>query len=87
MDTQQLPAAETSALAGYITAVEWADRYAGSVFPTRSSLDWFIKHNRRELIEAGALIPRHGRSGSLVSSEAFPRAVIEILRRRALAKG
>ena len=53
---------------------------------TRSALDWFIKRNRRELVELGVLIPREGRAGSLVLIEGFPRAVVQILRRRALER-
>ncbi len=64
-------------LAGYTSVGDWLDRYAGPFFETRSSLDWFIKRNRRELVEDGALIPREGRSGSLVSIEGFPKAVVE----------
>lgn len=71
-------------LAGYANIGDWLDREAGPFFETRSSLDWFIKRNRRELVESGALIPRAGRSGSLVSVEKFPKAVLSILRRRAL---
>jgi hypothetical protein len=73
-------------LSGYTSVGDWQDRYAGPFFETRSSLDWFIKRNRRELVETGALIPREGRSGSLVSIEKFPKAVITILKRRALDK-
>jgi hypothetical protein len=76
-----------SELAGYTTVGDWLDRYAGPFFPTRSSVDWFIKRNRRELVERGALIPREGRSGSLVSIERMPQALIEILKRRALDGG
>jgi len=74
-----------SALADYTSAANWLDHYAGPFFETRSSLDWFIKRNRRELVEVGALIPREGRSGSLIEPHRFSRAVIEILKRRALA--
>jgi hypothetical protein len=81
---QQAPAPPD--LAGFTSVGDWLDRYAGPFFETRSSIDWFIKRNRRELIELGALIPREGRSGSLVSIELFPKAVIQILRRRALDK-
>ncbi|MBI3041554.1 MAG: hypothetical protein HYY78_01855 [Betaproteobacteria bacterium] len=73
-------------LAGYINVADWLDRHAGPFFETRSSLDWFIKRNRLELVERGALLPREGRSGSLLSVEKFPKAVVEILRRRALDK-
>jgi hypothetical protein len=90
MDTQQreTPGAEPAVpeLAGYASAGDWLDRHAGPFFETRSSLDWFIKRNRRELVESGALIPREGRSGSLLSLNEFPKAVIRILRRKALEK-
>ena len=71
-------------LTGWSSVADWLDRHAGPFFETRSSLDWFIKRNRRELVEIGALIPREGRSGSLISTERFPKAVVAILRRRAL---
>ena len=70
-------------LAGYTSVGDWLDRHAGPFFETRSALDWFIKRHREELIELGALIPRAGRSGSLVSTEEFPKAVITILKREA----
>lgn len=73
-------------LDGYTTVGDWLDRYAGPFFETRSSFDWFVKRNRQELVERGALIPREGRSGSLVSRDKFPKAVVDILRRRALGK-
>lgn len=73
-------------LANYVSVADWLDRDAGPFFETRTSLDWFIKRNRRELIESGALIPREGRSGSLLSKDRFPQAVIAILRRRALGR-
>jgi hypothetical protein len=82
---QQQPA-PVSELAGYTSVADWLDRHAGPFFETRSSIDWFIRAHRRELIEDGALIPREGRSGSLISIERFPRAVIAILRRRALGR-
>ena len=91
METQQqdraAPAADQAGdLAGYTSVGDWLDRFAGPFFETRSSLDWFIKRHRRELVEAGALIPREGRSGSLVSIELFPKSVVAILKRRALEK-
>jgi len=78
--------APASALADYTGAADWLDRYAGPFFETRSSLDWFIKRHRRELVECGALIPREGRSGSLLSVSKFPKAVLQILKSRAIAK-
>jgi len=83
METEEVPVAD---LAGYTGVGDWLDRYAGPFFETRSALDWFIKRNRRELVEIGALIPREGRSGSIVSIERFPKAVVDILRRRALER-
>jgi hypothetical protein len=85
-NVKQRQPASSSELAKYVDVGGWLNSHAGAFFETRSSIDWFIKRNRRELIEAGALIPREGRSGSLLSIEKFPRTVIKILRRRALAK-
>ena len=85
-NAQQQQPAQVSELAGYTSVGEWLDRHAGPFFETRSSLDWFIKRHRRELIEAGALIPREGRSGSLIEPDKFGHAVIDILKRRALEK-
>ena len=85
-DSKPHPPGPVSELAGFTSVGEWLDRHAGPFFETRSSLDWFIKRNRRELIEVGALIPREGRSGSLVEPEKLGHAVIDILRRRALEK-
>jgi len=59
---------------------------ARTVFSTRSSWEWFVKRNRDELIRAHALIPRGGRSGSLASVDRTGKAVIRILKRRALDK-
>ena len=83
MEIDEVPVAD---LAGYTTLADWLDRFAGPFFETRSSFDWFIKRHRRELVETGALIPREGRSGSLISIDEMPKAVVRILRRRALAK-
>ena len=85
-NVQQQQPAQAYGLAGYTSVGEWLDGRAGAFFPTRSSLDWFIKQNRRELIESGALIPREGRSGSLIQPDKFCHAVLNILRRRALEK-
>jgi len=77
---------DTDGLTDYTSVGDRLDHHAGPFFETRSSLDWFIKRNRRELVEIGALIPREGHSGSLISVESFPKAVVDILRRRALSK-
>ena len=86
MDVQLEHDPPGSDLGAYTGVGDWLDRYAGPFLETRSSLDWFIKRNRRELVEYGALIPREGRSGSLLSIERFPKAVIKILKRRALER-
>ena len=76
-----------SPLSGYMTIAEWFEKgHADPLFPNKSSIDWFIRNNRRELIETDALIPRDGRAGSLVHLEKFPQAVLGILKRRALEK-
>lgn len=79
---QQTP----TAMAGYISLNGWLEANPGAFFETRPALDWFIKRHRRELIEADALITRGGRSGSLLSREEFPKAVVQIFKRRALEK-
>jgi hypothetical protein len=86
MANRQESAGAVSALADYTSVGDWQDRYAGPFFETRSALDWFIRHHRAELIELGALIPRSGRNGSLVSKEKFPKAVLSILKREAQEK-
>jgi hypothetical protein len=72
---------DSSELDGFTEVGKWP---ASPVLPTRSSLEWFIKENRKELAELGALIPGKGRRASLLSNEKFPKAVIEILRRKAV---
>jgi hypothetical protein len=80
------PQQEASTLAGWMPTSEWAVAHAGRFFPTKASLDWFIKQHRRELIETDALIPREGRAGSLVSIDRFPKVALAIFKRRALEK-
>jgi hypothetical protein len=85
MNTKQQDA--TADLADYTPAPDWYGSGAGArVFQTRSAFDWFVKTNRNELTECGALITRRGRAASLVSTKEFPLAVLRILRRRALDK-
>jgi hypothetical protein len=67
----------------YVGVGDWLDRHVNPFFETRSALDWFIKRHREELIERDALIPRAGRSGSLLHTEKFPKAVVSILKRQA----
>jgi hypothetical protein len=75
---------EPPALSGFATIGDWLDHgHAGPFFPTRSSVEWFIRQHRRELVKAGALIPREGRSGSLVNVERMPKVVLSIFKRKA----
>lgn len=84
---QHLPAPPPSRLAGFMTLDDWLDGgHAGPFFASRGSVRWFIHRHRIELIECGALLPREGRNASLVQAEAFPAAVVEILRRKALER-
>jgi hypothetical protein len=85
MEEKQRKAQETD-LASLMNALAWRDRFGQSVFPTRSSFEWFVKQRRPELVKAGALIPGRGRSGSLVASDRMSKVVVKILRRRALDK-
>lgn len=72
-------------LAAYVRARDWLDRHPNNpIFRTYSSLEWFIKRHRRELIEDGALITRSGRAGSLVHDDRFPKTTVKILRRESL---
>ncbi len=74
-------------LTEYISVPDWfAGGNGARVFPTRSSVDWFVKQHRGELIECGALITRRGRAASLVSTKELPKAIVRILRRQAVDK-
>ena len=78
--------AKRSPLESYILLADWLPADGNAFFPTRSSLDWFIKMNRDELVRRGALLPREGRSGSLVERQRFARVVLDIFKRRAADK-
>lgn len=62
---------------------DWRCDEAAHVFPTDSSLEWFARQHRNELIRAGALFPRLGRSGSFVHPERMAAEVIHIITERA----
>ncbi|MBN9203032.1 hypothetical protein [Methylibium petroleiphilum] len=51
------------------------------LYPSEQSFLWFMRQNRSELVNAGAIICPTGRW--LVRPEAFDRAVLEIGARRA----
>ncbi len=69
-------------LAAWRKTERWREEGATDIFPTRSSLDWFLRQNGNELIAEGHLIPGTGRRGSLVGP-GIDDAVIAILRREA----
>jgi len=86
-DLAQQQSLGPSVLAEYTSVTTWLAEQGSEVFfPTKASLDWFIKRHRRELVKSGALITREGRCGSLVSRRKFSEAVVDILRRRAVEK-
>lgn len=70
-------------LSKYQSPEEWRERNGAGLFKTKSSLDWFIKTNRAELVNSGALIPRKGRAGSVVNMEVMGVTVETILTRTA----
>jgi hypothetical protein len=73
-------------LSRYLPAPVWRERHAGTLFPTRAALDWFIRCHRDELIAQEAMIPGSGRRANHVDVERFPQIVVGILRREALAE-
>jgi hypothetical protein len=85
MDTQE-QAELVADLSDYTSVGDWQSRFGGEFFPTESAIQWFIKNNRKELVECGALIVRQGRAGSLLSIKEFPKATLRIFRRKALEK-
>ena len=76
----------TSEISKFASLTDWRalKKTRPPFFPTRSSLESFIKLHRRELIERGALLPGRGRMGSLVEVEKFSLAVVEIYSRQAI---
>ena len=69
-----------------IEALQKPEQYRMSraqLYPSEQSLRWFLRQNRSELIEAGAITCPTGHW--LVVPEAFDKAALEIGRRRARA--
>ena len=56
-------------------------RLSSEVFPTEESLKWFIRRNRAELVQGGALVMPNGKKLAVV--DRFDQAVDAIGRRRA----
>lgn len=58
-------------------------RLNSEVFPTEQSLKWFIRRNRHELVEGGALVMPAGKKLAVV--DRFDQVVQEVGQRRARA--
>jgi hypothetical protein len=58
-------------------------RLSSEVFPTGESLKWFIRRNRAELVQAGAIVMPAGKKLAVV--DRFDQAVQAIGERRAKA--
>jgi hypothetical protein len=58
-------------------------RLSGEVFPTEESLKWFIRRNRVELVETGALVMPAGKKLAVV--DRFDQVVQQVGERRARA--
>lgn len=56
-----------------------------AIFPSSESFRWFVRQNRNELVQAGALMCPTG--SWLVQPDAFDRAVMNIGVRRAAHRG
>jgi hypothetical protein len=82
-ETDLQPDANT--LAAWRKATKWRSESASDIFPTQSSLDWFVRHHGVELIDAGVLIPGVGRRGNLVGP-GIDQTVLRIIRREAGAR-
>ena len=76
-----------SNLKSFVKSEEWRKNEAPHVFPTKSSFEWFGRQHRERLVEAGALLPRWGRAGSLVDPERMSAEVIAILTERVQDRG
>lgn len=70
-----------------VLSEEWRRHEAPHVFPTKSSFEWFGRQHRQRLVNAGALLPRSGRAGSLVNPERMSAEVVAILAEQAQERG
>lgn len=50
----------------------------GKLFRTFASLEWFIRHNREQLVTSGALLPQRGSRRTLVTPD-FDEVVLRLL--------
>lgn len=83
---QQGPTRAAGALAGYLSLPDYLAQCAGPFFPNRRALDWFIRQNRVELVEGGALILGEGRTPSIIQPDRFGQKVIDIRHRKSIDK-
>lgn len=63
---------------------EFIEEYNREVFPTKASLEWFLRRNYARLVQDQAVIVRRGRGGNLIDPEVFDRTVGSILREASL---
>ncbi|MFZ3320760.1 MAG: hypothetical protein WA190_00200 [Usitatibacter sp.] len=70
----------------YMVLADWRRLHGSVYFPNDSSLTWFLKWHRQELVDTGAIITRGGRSPSLAHRVKMQKIVIRILQRKAKAK-
>ena len=68
------------AVAAWRKATRWREEHGGDVFPTQSSLDWFIREHSNELRASGEFIQGSGRRGHLVGPN-FDSVALGILQR------
>ncbi len=69
----------SGAVAAWRKATRWREESGGDIFPTQSSLDWFIREHFNDLLASGELIPGAGRRGHLVGPN-FDGVALGILR-------
>ncbi len=82
MSSKTIASTPAHTVAAWRKATRWREEYGGEIFPTQSSLDWFVRQHYAELVDSGTLIPGTGRRGHLVGPD-FDGVVIKILRRDA----
>lgn len=79
MSSKTIARTPAHTVAAWRKATRWREESGGEIFPTQSSLDWFVRQHYDELVGSGTLIPGTGRRGHLVGPD-FDGVVIEILR-------
>jgi len=65
----------------YRVARTWLRDNPNPFFCSFASLEWFIRQNRKELIESGELLVRRGSVGTLIGP-GFERVVLDIMKRK-----